>query len=332
MSMGKSLVVKQNEKVSNYDASKVISYRSCGPFRTTVCQFTVSLGKYAVVPVVDRSMSGYYKLKMYFNTEEANIKFHSELIRKTILSYGKQRSSLYTSTAQSNPLTKQIMTPYTLDSILNSKGSGELLKHKLQFEQKGEFYEDGATGSASANHKLVSSEQIQHTESSRHETILGIDAAATESAPELKSEVEQEILNELDLSYFYLTNDAFCTLLPVLENNHFTKIEKLNLKGNSIDDDSIQELCDTMIQVHNVSMSVIDLNETQITDKGILMLVDLMRRIFSITSVECSTLNLTAGVRSKLEAALAKNRVTVQDNTQRVNMFTAAKKMDEYKS
>lgn len=74
--------------------------------------------------------------------------------------------------------------------------------------------------------------------------------------------VETEIENELDLSYYYLSNDAFCTLLPVLETNHLLKINTLNLRGNSIDDDAIRELCDTLISIHNISLSKIDINET----------------------------------------------------------------------
>ena len=35
--LGKSLIPKANEKVSSYDANKLISFRSAEPFRPTVC-------------------------------------------------------------------------------------------------------------------------------------------------------------------------------------------------------------------------------------------------------------------------------------------------------
>lgn len=41
------------------------------------------------------------------------------------------------------------------------------------------------------------------------------------------------------MSYYYLNNDAFMNLLPVLETNHLLKIEILNLTANTIDDDAL---------------------------------------------------------------------------------------------
>ena len=40
----------------------------------------------------------------------------------------------------------------------------------------------------------------------------------------LKDDVAKEILNEVDLSYYYLTNDAFFNVLPVIEVNYFLSI------------------------------------------------------------------------------------------------------------
>ena len=37
LNLGKSLVVKQHDKVSSYDEKKLLAFRSAEPFRTTVC-------------------------------------------------------------------------------------------------------------------------------------------------------------------------------------------------------------------------------------------------------------------------------------------------------
>ena len=59
-----------------------------------------------------------------------------------------------------------------------------------------------------------------------------------------------------------MTNDAFMALLPELEVNHLLKIERLNLTANSIDDDALIELTDTLLNVHNTTLQRIDIDET----------------------------------------------------------------------
>jgi len=51
-------------------------------------------------------------------------------------------------------------------------------------------------------------------------------------------------------------------LLPELEVNHLLKIERLNLTGNSIDDDALIELTDTLLNVHNTTLQRLDIDET----------------------------------------------------------------------
>ena len=87
--MGKSLIVKEHEKISSYDKSKLLSYRTVGPYRSTVCQFQAASGKYSILPIVQdaKNLSGFYKLRIYFNCPEDDIDFHSEFSRKKILSY-----------------------------------------------------------------------------------------------------------------------------------------------------------------------------------------------------------------------------------------------------
>lgn len=64
----------------------------------------------------------------------------------------------------------------------------------------------------------------------------------------------KEIEFEVDLSYYYLNNDAFMALLPTIEVNDLLKIESLNLTANEIDDDAIAELCDSLLNVHNTTL------------------------------------------------------------------------------
>jgi len=84
-------------------------------------------------------------------------------------------------------------------------------------------------------------------EGQRYEALMGIDNKEQLSSPEIVHKTKTEIENEVDLSYYYLNNDAFMAVLPVLEVNHLLKIESLNLTANTIDDDALIELCDTLL-------------------------------------------------------------------------------------
>ena len=137
----------------------MLSHRTTGPYRSTICQFKVPSGKYVVFPITDTEITGFYKMRMYFNCEKDVIQFHSETQRKEILSYGVSRSNLFTSSIKSNPLTTIIMTPYALDEYLNDQSSKSLISiQKRVFEASGKFYEDNAPGSLSTKMKLISDE------------------------------------------------------------------------------------------------------------------------------------------------------------------------------
>ena len=131
------------------------------------------------------------------------------------------------------------------------------------------------------------------TEANKYEGLMGIDGNEQLAPTEVCHQVLNEIENELDLSYYYLTNDAFIAILPELEVNHLLKIQRLNLSGNSIDDDALIELTDTLLNVHNTSLQRIDLEETQIGDRGIIALIDTMQRITSISQVSANSLRLS---------------------------------------
>ncbi len=91
-------------------------------------------------------------------------------------------------------------------------------------------------------------------EGQRYEALMGIDNTELPGPANIVHQVLQDIENEIDLSYFYLNNDAFMAILPVLEVNHLLKIETLNLTANVIDDNAIVELCDTLLNVHNTTL------------------------------------------------------------------------------
>ena len=81
-----------------------------------------------------------------------------------------------------------------------------------------------------------------------------------------QNQAKQETMNTVDLGYYYLTNDAFSTVLPELEIHHFVTMEKLILRGNSIDDDGLLELVDSLYSAHNTKLRHLDLSETNIGD------------------------------------------------------------------
>ena len=147
------------------------------------------------------------------------------------------------------------MTPYCLDSILNKASKTSVIAQQKQiFEKKGTFYEDHAPESLSSKTKIMSEEHIQMTEADKYESLMGIESTDQPAPADVCHQVLDEIENEVDLSYYYLTNDAFIAVLPVLEVNHLLKISRLNLSGNSIDDDALIELADTLLNVHNTSL------------------------------------------------------------------------------
>ena len=113
-------------------------------------------------------------------------------------------------------------------------------------------------------------------------------------------------------------------VLPVLEVNHLLKIHTLNLSGNSIDDDALIELCDCLLNIHNTTLQRLDIEETQIGDRGITALIDTMKRITSIWQVGVQSLRLSQPVREKLSAACNKNRIFVEDQIKLGKMYDAA--------
>lgn len=78
----------------------------------------------------------------------------------------------------------------------------------------------------------------------------------------IRAEVTKEVETVVDFAFFYLTNDAFATLLPVIEVKYFGSMTVLDLRGNSIDDNGVLDLCDSFLSAHVNKLRVLKLAET----------------------------------------------------------------------
>jgi predicted class III extradiol MEMO1 family dioxygenase len=65
---------------------------------------------------------------------------------------------------------------------------------------------------------------IDEEDRTREQEMLTLGEALHAERQMLKDSVAKEVLNEVDLSYHYLTNDAFFNVLPVIEVNYFLSI------------------------------------------------------------------------------------------------------------
>ena len=149
-----------------------------------------------------------------------------------------------------------------------------------------------------------------------------------------KNLVEQETMHTVDLAYYYLTNDAFAAVLPELEIAHFAKMQRLDLRGNSIDDDGLLDLCDCLVSAHNTRLSELDISETKVGDRGIKGLIEVMQVIFTITKVEIEGLReVSQEMRGRLEAAMRRNVQQTEEwkkDERLKDMMAAANKRDHY--
>ena len=96
-------------------------------------------GKYSVMPLVqdlDDPSSSRYSLRLYFNCEPEKIKLHSEEPSVRVLEYINERARggrnpLFTADEGShvsmarNAFARKVMTPYTLDGIVNTKANAK---------------------------------------------------------------------------------------------------------------------------------------------------------------------------------------------------------------
>ena len=130
---------------------------------------------------------------------------------------------------------------------------------------------------------------------------------------EVKQRINKEIEHTVDFAYYYLKADAFAALLPELEIHYFTGMRKLILRGNSVDDDGLLELCDALLSSNCNTLRELDLGETEVKDKGITGLIEIMRRCTTIMKVHIDGCKeISKDVRTKLEAAMRKNTLETE--------------------
>jgi Ran GTPase-activating protein (RanGAP) involved in mRNA processing and transport len=98
--------------------------------------------------------------------------------------------------------------------------------------------------------------------------------------------------------------------LPVLEVKYFSGMTVLDLRGNSIDDNGILDLCDAFLSSHVNKLRELNLSETQITDRGVKSIIEVMQQITTLYSVVIGDrAEVSKEVRVQLEAAMRKNRL-----------------------
>ena len=149
---------------------------------------------------------------------------------------------------------------------------------------------------------------------------------------EAKQNAKKEIETTVDLAHYSLTSDAFVRLLPELEIHHFNTMERLVLTGNQIDDMGLLELIDCLLGANARSFSELDLSGTEVKDKGITGLIELMSKqctkVVAVDITGCTGVSLA--VKQQLEAACRKNKVVVDEHNKINAMHAAATKMDYY--
>jgi Leucine Rich repeat len=177
-----------------------------------------------------------------------------------------------------------------------------MAQNKRALEKTAPYYEDNSL-TATGVFKLLTQEDAQMREQDRSEAIRGIDPDYKLADPnflaklppdeqlkieKVRGDVEKEIETVVDFAYYYLTNDAFATLLPVLEVKFFSSMTELDLRGNSIDDEGILNLCDAFLSAHVNKLRILHLEETQVGEKGVLSLIEIMQSITTLYDVRIS--------------------------------------------
>ena len=150
---------------------------------------------------------------------------------------------------------------------------------------------------------------IDEEDRTREQEMLTLGEALHAERQMLKDSVAKEVLNEVDLSYHYLTNDAFFNVLPVIEVNYFLSIQMLDVSGNILDDEAIRAICDSLIMSHNLTLQKFKLNDTGCGQYGITTIIETMRCIHKICDVEVENCkNVSPDSMAKLNTALRINQ------------------------
>lgn len=138
---------------------------------------------------------------------------------------------------------------------------------------------------------------------------------------------QDQIQLELDLSYYYLCNKGFSAILPQLEEEHFSKIKRLSIAGNALNDQAIIELCLSLKQLHCQTIESLDISDNKLTDESVLALLDFLTRNSSLKEVVIDDLPEVSQVsKTRLAAALKKNQMGLPSVDL---MLSTAKQVDQ---
>ena len=148
---------------------------------------------------------------------------------------------------------------------------------------------------------------------------------------EIKQKVAEEIHYTCDFAYYYISADAWASLVKELEIHHFDVAERLILRGNSINNEGLLDLCDCLYSNNNRTLSFLDIGETEVKDKGIEGLIDTMKKIRTLVDVRIDGCKgVSMDMKAKLEAACRQNTQHTDAAKRLNNMYSAAKKVEHY--
>ena len=131
--------------------------------------------------------------------------------------------------------------------------------------------------------------------------------------------------DELDMSYFYMTNDGFMKVMPIIEKQYLGTLKKLNIAGNALSDLAIIQLCDSLKQTHNKSLKELDISDNKsleeldisdnkLSDEAIIAIADTLGTIRSLKTMIIEDLtDVSERALVKLRVALKKNEMALPD-------------------
>ena len=106
----------------------------------------------------------------------------------------------------------------------------------------------------------------------------------------------------------------------------------LDLKGNSIDDNGVLDLCDSFLNSHVSKLRVLNLSETGVTDRGVKAVIESMQFITTLSMVLIEKQKeVSKEVKAQLEAAMRKNKLQTDEMDKLRDMDRVATKIQKYK-
>ena len=174
-----------------------------------------------------------YSLRLYFNATPDKIKLHSKEPKVCVLNYideaGRVERNPFFAAGKNSPMrvnksvfAAKVMSPYTIDGLINTVRVSKrgpvapgittldttIAINKKKFETKNVFYEDNEkviaaseldkTSNAMGSFKLVSTENMQMSEQSRQQAIMGVDPDEPLGDPEYLEKMPPKEKEKLD--------------------------------------------------------------------------------------------------------------------------------------